>query len=295
MTGKITETGLSTEARMRAHFLEQESKTIDLIRTNYQIIDKDRINDPECVPYDLPSNNIGLCLNHKKNELYQQFKKANLNYFYSNICGMAITRDLLETIDLGLIPYNQMIICATEITNRISEHKMLLRSPFFNRLKALIKEPNYVNNYTGFLKTKATQFASLSLSYILYCKYIDDYSLETNISSALTEFLLKNVKAQDVRDLYYDEIIDTYTKLGFASQLPDLKEQIESAYRVRNEDAISRLKKLGIEDCEQFVPNLSEENPSISLKKLNEYSELFAGLAQVKNNVDIEIKNEDIN
>ena len=287
MTGKITEIGLQTEERKRNNFINQELKTIDRIRRNYTDYQYDKTNFFENLPYEFPNENIGLCLNHKIRELYQEFKKAELNYFYSNICGMAITRDLLNRVDEGLTPYNRLLACSSDINKSILRHRELQYSSFLKKLGFFIMHPSYGSDYPEYMNSKKTQFNALKKSYLLSCESLDNYSLKEHLSGALTRFLVKEIKPQDVRDLYYDEVIDTYTKLGMADQLPDLKTSIELAYKSHNRSAIINLKRLGINNYSQFIPNLGVQ-PKTNSKPITGYSEMFNGLQ------NIEIKNEDI-
>ena len=72
-----------------------------------------------------------------------------------------------------------------------------------------------------------------------------------------------------------------------ADQLPDLKTSIELAYKSHNRSAIINLKRLGINNYSQFIPNLGVQ-PITNSKPITGYSEMFNGLQ------NIEIKNEDI-
>lgn len=196
---------------------------------------------------DLP--NLGITLNNKLVEIYQQFKENRINVFAK--------QDLNAQFELGIVPMlviNSVIVRVVDIYENemgtyIQEAEGLNKQKEENKEK--LKEKNLITVLITVIRTvfnddlaKKFYFDESEVEalrgkikeYKKLTENIYNYDFKQDIIDIIAEGLTsQNLSLEVIEDILNSEVADALEKLGLSNQMPVLRQKIDQIIKSQND------------------------------------------------------------
>ena len=242
MNSKI---GSSTEDEMAYKFFESLENLYNSINITIKkaLVAIDEINDVTFytaitgIDKDIP--NIGITLNNKLVEIYQQFKEKNIKVFASENKGK-------KTVSMSILP-SIVFIYLINSTSQIAHDEL---ENFFNRYEEISVQKD--SNMTKITKSRFSKD---------FENFLMNYNLNEDIAeSILYYFELNGYTIDEINYLMKTGIEEDLEKLGLQNKIAYIRERIKEGFQE------SGLKSW--EFTEEETRHIQEETAKIAMESL---------------------------